>query len=93
MVTYVYIFVFMANLASITTTSTAIVPAIDVRLLGGNYTTIVGSFSAELRGKVFSIIGGGTKLNFDLTADTVIIDGTSCTDANVMTVFNAEFVK
>ena len=83
----------MANLAIITTTTTAIVPAIDVRLLGGNYTTIVGSFSAELRGKVFSIIGGGTKLNFDLTTDTITIDGTSCTYADVMTVFNAEFVK
>ena len=83
----------MANLATIVTTSTAIVPAIDVRFPDGNYTTIVGNFSAELRGKVFSIIGGGTKLNFDLTTDTVTIDGTSCTDANVMTVFNNEFVK
>jgi len=89
----VSIFGIMANIATITTTSTAIVPAIDIRMSAGNHNTIVGTFSAELRGKMFSIIGGGSKIVFDLTTDTITIDGTSCDATNVMSVFNSEFVK
>ena len=83
----------MANLATITTTSTAIVPAIDIRFASGIQNVIVGTFSAEKRGNIFSIIGGGTKLNFDLTADTITIDGVSCDTNTVMSAFINEFVK
>jgi hypothetical protein len=83
----------MANIATITTTTNAVVPAIDVRLVGGNYNTLVGSFSVELRGKFFSITGGGSRLTFDLTTDTISINGTSCDYTNVMSTFNAVFIK
>ncbi len=85
----------MANLATITTTSTA-VPGLNIVQNGNVSTTILGSFSAEMRGKIFSIIGGGTKLSFDLTSlsDTVTIEGTAYSGASaVMDAFNAEFVK
>jgi len=83
----------MANIATILTTNTAIVPAMEIRLLSGNYETIVGAFSFQLRGKIFSIIGSESKLNFDLTADTVTINGTPCDVTNVMSTIASAFVK
>ncbi len=93
MVTYVSIFVIMANLATITTTINAVVPAIYVRTTATQEDVLVGNFSFELRGKVFTIIGSTSKLKYDLTSDTILVNAVSCDATTIIGAFQTAFVK
>ncbi|MGI9190925.1 MAG: hypothetical protein ACR2IL_02310 [Chitinophagaceae bacterium] len=83
----------MANILTIDTTSSAIVPAIYVRTPSGNY-TLVGQFSYYNIGNKLFITGTSSILQFDLTTDTATINGSSSLGAAASVVaLNTQFIN
>ena len=83
----------MANIVTITSNTSAIAPAINVRTTSADY-TLVGNFSYYNIGNILYVTGSASVLKFDLTTDTATINGTaSLSAAASVTALNNQFIK
>lgn len=84
----------MANILSITTTSTNPTAGITLRLINTDTYTLMGNFTYYLIGNILHITGSASVLKFDLTTDTVTVNGTPLLGADdTINALNTAFIK